>query len=207
MNKPLQEKLCLNFCRFYKPAKDEELACMGFVAIERMIKKGKGIDFGKSGMVPDAATVKILSEQLCHPCPFYDGDCDFAVHKDDASPCGGFILLGQLLEEGSINVEDIAEATYDGRNAMKIYNVSDLALRNNGEYVLGSSDLRTHACYLIYGLLDENEKRRVIKPGKGHEEIVCLVKGEVMLFSEEKSFTLRQGQAVHLLTRQMNSAT
>ena len=50
---------------------------------------------------------------------------------------------------------------------MNVYNVSGLALKNEGEYVLGSSDLKTHACYLVYGVLKLNEKERLIKPGKG----------------------------------------
>ena len=50
---------------------------------------------------------------------------------------------------------------------MNVYDVSGLALKNKGEYVLGSSDLKTHACYLIYGVLKLNEKERLIKAGKG----------------------------------------
>jgi len=81
---------------------------------------------------------------------------------------------------------------------MKLYNVSDLALNNKGEYVLGSADLHTHACYFIYGVLKKGEKERLIKPGKGHEEIICLVHGEVVLRRESETFNLKPGQAVYL---------
>ena len=56
---------------------------------------------------------------------------------------------------------------------MHIYNVRDLA-EEQGEYILGSAVLKTHACYLVYGRLKEKEKERMVKPGKGHEEIFCL---------------------------------
>ena len=81
---------------------------------------------------------------------------------------------------------------------MTIYNISELASENKGEYVLGSADLHTHACYLVYGVLNPDEKGRMINPGKGHEEIVCLVYGEVMLRGESETFNLKPGQAVYL---------
>lgn len=81
---------------------------------------------------------------------------------------------------------------------MDIFNVIDLAEKNGGEYVLGSADLHTHACYLIYGVLRENEKGRVISPGRGHEEIICLVEGEVLVYREEETYSLKTGQTFHL---------
>ncbi len=81
---------------------------------------------------------------------------------------------------------------------MEIYDISELALKNNGEYVLGSSDLNTHACYFIYGVLDQDEKGRLIRPGKGHEEIVCLISGDILLHGESETFSLKQGQAFYL---------
>ena len=81
---------------------------------------------------------------------------------------------------------------------MNIYDVSDLALNSGGEYVLGSEDLKTHACYLIYGVLNPDENGRLIKPGKGHEEIVCLIRGEVLLRGDNKTIRLKGGQAFHL---------
>ncbi len=81
---------------------------------------------------------------------------------------------------------------------MIIYDISELASENKGEYVLGSADLHSHACYLVYGVLNPDEKGRMIKPGKGHEEIVCLVQGEVMLRGESETFNLKPGQAVYL---------
>lgn len=81
---------------------------------------------------------------------------------------------------------------------MNIYNVLDLALKNGGEYVLGSSELHTHACYFIYGILKPDEKGRLIKPGRGHEEIICIIQGEVFLRGDKETLTVKKGQAFHI---------
>lgn len=81
---------------------------------------------------------------------------------------------------------------------MKVYSVKQFALKNGGEYVLGSIDLRTHACYLVYGVLAPLEKGRLLRPGSGHEEIVCLVSGEAEVHGKEGSFVLKQGEAFYL---------
>ena len=67
----------------------------------------------------------------------------------------------------------------------------------SGEYLLGSRDTGSHACYLIYGVLKPGEKDRELNPGKGHEEIVLAIAGELQL-SGHYTGTLKQGQAIHL---------
>ena len=52
----------------------------------------------------------------------------------------------------------------------------------NGEYIFGFEDTGSHACYMIYGLLKSKEKGRLVKPGKGHEEIVRRVVQRVEFF-------------------------
>ncbi len=108
----LKKKLCLNFCPFYKPSKDNDLACVGFLVIERLIKKGTKISFKKIKGTLDGMTEKLLKKHLCTVCPFYENDCDFAVQKENALPCGGFILLGHLLETNIITIDDISNANY-----------------------------------------------------------------------------------------------
>ena len=78
-------------------------------------------------------------------------------------------------------------------------NVFDVAgsLKGSGEHILGYDETGSHACYLIYGVLPAGEKGRELKPGKGHEEIVLVVKGELTLTGKFTG-TIRQGQAVHL---------
>lgn len=80
---------------------------------------------------------------------------------------------------------------------MKIFDVAD-RLSGSGEYILGSKELGSHACYLIHGVLGPGEQGRVLKPGAGHEEIVLALTGDLALTGAFNG-TLKQGQAVHLV--------
>lgn len=109
----LDKELCLKFCQFYKPTKNRELACKGFLVIERLIEDGKKIPFddfdipAQADQMIDAVTEEMLIQNICITCPFYEGDCDFILHKGKYRPCGGFTLLGHLLEADVIVIEDI----------------------------------------------------------------------------------------------------
>jgi mannose-6-phosphate isomerase-like protein (cupin superfamily) len=72
------------------------------------------------------------------------------------------------------------------------------AKAEGGETVLGAGELETHACYLIYGIIDPGQKGRVLNPGAGHEEILCLVAGMVTLTGPEGSQNLKVGEAVYI---------
>lgn len=81
---------------------------------------------------------------------------------------------------------------------MKIFNMRDKALvSESGEHILGSQDTGSHACYMIYGILKPGEKGRVLKPGKGHEEIVLAMRGD-MEVSGHYSGILKEGSAFHI---------
>jgi len=103
----LVKNLCGNFCAYYKPSKDEELACRGFVIVKRLIEMGKQIPLEKSNKRPGLQTEEGLRKVLCPGCPFYEGDCDFILQEGDAMPCGGFIFLGLLIEKGVICIDDV----------------------------------------------------------------------------------------------------
>ena len=105
----LRERLCLQFCPYYKTSKNEELACKGFLVVEGLIKEGKEIPFIKSDKLLEADTEKILGENLCGSCPFNESDCDYALQEEGASPCGGFLLLGRLLEAQVLTVDNIED--------------------------------------------------------------------------------------------------
>ncbi len=81
---------------------------------------------------------------------------------------------------------------------MKIFNLQGLAEESEGEYVLGLKDLHTHAVYIVYGFLNPGEGDRKVFPGKGHEEILCVTKGEIEVKTPDESFKLKIGEAVHL---------
>lgn len=103
---PLEQTLCLKFCSYYKPGKNEELACKGYEVVERLAGEGKSI-------VPEGSSVELnnvlrdrIVEVLCRECEFHKEDCDF-MQSREARPCGGFVLLEQLLLSGQIVIDDI----------------------------------------------------------------------------------------------------
>ncbi len=81
---------------------------------------------------------------------------------------------------------------------MKSFDVKALSASEGGEYVLGMKDLGTHACYLIYGTLGPGEGNRQVKPGQGHEEILCAVVGRLVIHTPGGVYTLENGHAVHV---------
>ncbi len=103
----LSQQLCLRFCPYYKPSKDEALACRGFVEVQLLLEKGRQISFSDRGEEIGSDTVKALVLRMCTLCPFYKEDCDFIMRGSAASPCGGFLLLGRRVDDGTISVDDI----------------------------------------------------------------------------------------------------
>jgi uncharacterized cupin superfamily protein len=81
---------------------------------------------------------------------------------------------------------------------LRTFDVAALAATQGGEYVLGMKDLHTHACYLIYGIMQPGEGQRLVKPGDGHEEILCAVDGDLEIQSEKGEFMLHRGHAMHV---------
>jgi len=112
---PLRKKgkadttLCRNFCQYYKPGRNEELACQGFVVVHRLIGKGKPLSQEKPRRtaVPDARTVEGLKGRVCAACSFHEADCDFILSGGRASPCGGYALLYHLLGSGDLTLEEL----------------------------------------------------------------------------------------------------
>lgn len=110
VKKDLKKILCPQFCPYYKPNKNQELACMGYYVVESLLKKGHKVIFRKTGKTFCTKTKEKLKEKICTCCPFYERDCDFIQQKNNSSPCGGFILLGHLLESKTISFDDIINA-------------------------------------------------------------------------------------------------
>jgi hypothetical protein len=80
---------------------------------------------------------------------------------------------------------------------MKIFDVLSGRANDSGEYVLGARETGSHACYLIYGILRPGEQGRELKPGRGHEEIILAVNGDLTITGHTAGI-LKQGQALHL---------
>ncbi len=89
----------------------------------------------------------------------------------------------------------------------KIHDMRELVKKEGGEYVLGLADLGTHACYLIYGELKPGEAGRKLCPGEGHEEILMVVSGELLLEGGGLDGTVSEGNAVHLVGVQACTAS
>jgi len=104
----LEQALCSQFCAYYKPGKNEELACQGYVVVERLLQAGMVIAFKRtgSGPDPDQATIEALVRHLCMFCDFHEQDCDFMQDRT-ASACGGFVLLAQLLASNALSINEI----------------------------------------------------------------------------------------------------
>ena len=105
-------KLCLNFCPYYKPGKDKTIGCGGFSVVKRLLEKGRKLNLENPAMQPCKTTKKLLLQRLCPGCQFYENDCDFVLNGKVALPCGGFKLLGYLLDKGIINIDNIPKSRY-----------------------------------------------------------------------------------------------
>jgi len=111
-NRTADTTLCRNFCKYYKPGKNEELECQGFVVFHRLIGKGKQLSQEKPRRtaVPDARTVEGLKGRVCAACSFREADCDFVSSDGRAAPCGGYALLFHLLGSGDLTLDEIERA-------------------------------------------------------------------------------------------------
>ncbi len=105
--KTRNKTLCLNFCSYYKPGKNEELACRGYEIVQRLVQRGKLLELAGGGREFDRARAESLVQQMCVRCNFQPDGCDFMLDRN-APPCGGFILLATLLESDAITMEDIS---------------------------------------------------------------------------------------------------
>ena len=81
---------------------------------------------------------------------------------------------------------------------MKIFELKKKAINSeSGECILGFEDTGSHACYMIYGVLQPGEKGKLVKPRTGHEEIVLAMKGDLEV-TGYYSGTLKEGFAFHI---------
>ncbi len=105
--------LCRNTCTYYKPGKNEDMMCQGFIVVQRMLGRGKQLPLMRPADAPTPApgTFDGLREHVCAVCSFQRADCDFILTGGEAAPCGGVALLSHLLETGEVNLTEIDDAT------------------------------------------------------------------------------------------------
>jgi len=83
---------------------------------------------------------------------------------------------------------------------MKVIDMKNRA-EAEGEYVFGSAETGSHACYMIYGILKAGERGREVKPGKGHEEMLLAASGSLKITGAFEGI-LEEGSAIHLAGEQ-----
>jgi len=103
--------LCRNFCTYYKPGKNEDLSCQGFIVVRRLLGKGKRLSQEKpqQALAPDAGIIDGLQGRVCAACAFRESDCDFVLSGGTLPPCGGYAMLCHLLGSGDLTLEDLDE--------------------------------------------------------------------------------------------------
>jgi hypothetical protein len=110
----LQHYLCLPFCSFYKPGSKETLLCRGAWLVEQLIQEQRLDPADFQGLERDVpmspGSERDLEVLVCENCPFRKDDCDFQSipPPPDVSPCGGLLLLKQLVVKRKITIKDLA---------------------------------------------------------------------------------------------------
>ena len=105
----LQAMLCARFCHYYRPDKDEKLACQGFLVAAELIKRHKNLHLPEAASSPVPDIQEDLVRHVCDACPFHEHDCDFYEYREGVSPCGGLMYLGMLLAEQLVTVDNIKD--------------------------------------------------------------------------------------------------
>ncbi len=102
--------LCEQHCSYYKPGKNETMACEGFAVVRRLIEQGRDLPLGRRAPGSESTgSQSALRKTLCARCGFREADCDFILTGGKALPCGGFVVLRHLLDEGKVAIEEIEE--------------------------------------------------------------------------------------------------
>ncbi|MCL5022228.1 MAG: hypothetical protein M1497_02465 [Nitrospirae bacterium] len=107
MNNELREKVCERFCSYYKPSRAGESACLGFLVIQHLAGRDRVIEIPPPGAGQPGAAA---DRELCGYCGYRAGDCDFAAGIAGAPPCGGFVLIGLLLQKGIVTSAEVLDA-------------------------------------------------------------------------------------------------
>jgi len=102
----LTQEVCVRFCAYYKPGRNEELACGGYAVLERLALQGIPMGCTIMKQPRDRIGEELLVRTLCMACPFHHEDCDF-MENSELPPCGGFMLLARLLAAKEISIEDV----------------------------------------------------------------------------------------------------
>jgi hypothetical protein len=109
MPSSFRQTLCLKYCAYYKPGRNEELACRGFLVVEQLMRSVEAGVYDNLNVEIDRSTADTIIQKICMDCDFYEKDCDFMQDRA-APPCGGMVILTQLLKANRVSFEEIAAA-------------------------------------------------------------------------------------------------
>lgn len=108
--------LCRPYCMFYKEGKKEEMTCLAAQVVDSLVSSGQIDGAALKSVAKDsrswAAHKEALLGCVCRYCAFRAEDCDFqsAAPSEDLEPCGGYIVLAYLKEQGMIDEQAMEAA-------------------------------------------------------------------------------------------------
>jgi hypothetical protein len=111
--KTIIDPVCRPYCIFFKEGQKEDMACQGVLSLEKLVNHG-AITWS---LVKKTAKKRawwwqhkpVLEKCVCRFCDFLAEDCDFQsdAPSDDLEPCGGYVVLAFLLDQGHIDENDL----------------------------------------------------------------------------------------------------
>lgn len=110
-----KDYICRPFCMFFREGQKEAMACQGAQVVQRLVGQGRLNPevFTRHQKRPRLWQKRdaTLDANICQHCSYRVKDCDFtsASPPPDCEPCGGYILVSLLKENGVITSEDLEE--------------------------------------------------------------------------------------------------
>ncbi|GAB4432162.1 MAG: hypothetical protein OHK0040_02000 [bacterium] len=93
--------ICRKFCTYYREEKEDLGHCFPIKVF--VANKGQFLETTKIVTISSK-----LEDLFCSNCEFYPNDCDYSIDKE-AEPCGGYKYYLTLLEEGTLNIDELAK--------------------------------------------------------------------------------------------------
>ncbi|NHI92396.1 MAG: cupin domain-containing protein [Candidatus Lokiarchaeota archaeon] len=82
---------------------------------------------------------------------------------------------------------------------LKINIIEECEKSKNKEFYYGALiNKKIEDVYIGYGYLEPKERRDNFGPGKGHEEIILLLNGEMMMCFQDEDVMMKKGDSVHI---------
>jgi hypothetical protein len=110
----LERLVCAAHCRYYRPWATPEPDCGSLAWVSELVgRRGEALDaierLRESRALLPLAQDRILLQRICVRCLHYPYNCAYRRPdgSPDAVPCGGLVVLDQLLERRVITAGDL----------------------------------------------------------------------------------------------------